>query len=127
MRTAALFLVLAVPLAASAEIVEIKWVDGTFSHKASIAPQKFLEVCGKQKMGDSVSWQFKGSAATDFNIHYHVGKAVSYPENRKGVASAEGLLVAPLDQDYCWMWSNRSMQPIDVELNLKQAPANAAK
>lgn len=125
MRTAALLFVLAVPLAASAEIVEIKWVDGTFSHKASIAPKKFLEVCGKQKMGESVAWQFKGSAATDFNIHYHVGEDVSYPENRKGVASAEGSLAAPLDQDYCWMWSNRSMQPIEVELNLKQARAGS--
>ena len=121
MRTAALLLVLAVPLAASADIVEIKWVDGTFSHKASVAPKKFLEVCGKQKMGESVAWQFKGSAATDFNIHYHVGKDVNYPENRKGVASAEGLLVASLDQDYCWMWSNRSMQPIDIGVDLKQA------
>ena len=123
MRTAALLLVLAVPLAASAEIVEIKWVDGTFTHKAGIAPKKFIEVCGKQKMGDSVAWQFKGSTETDFNIHYHVGKDVSYPENRKGVASAEGSLLAPLDQDYCWMWTNRSAQLLEMEVSLKQVKA----
>ena len=123
MRAASLLLTLLLPVAASAEIVDIKWSDGTFSHKASIAPKKFLEVCGKQKMGDSVAWQFKGSTETDFNIHYHVGKDVSYPENRKGVASAEGLLVASLDQDYCWMWTNRTAQLLEMEVSLKQVKA----
>ena len=121
MRIAALLLTLAIPVVAHADIVDIKWNDAAFSHKASIAPKKFLEVCGKQKMGDNIAWQFKGSAATDFNIHYHVGKDVSYPENRKSVASADGTLVASIDQDYCWMWSNRSGQPVDIEVNLKQA------
>ena len=121
MRIAALLLTLAIPVVAHADIVDIKWNDAAFSHKASIAPKKFLEVCGKQKMGENIAWQFKGSAATDFNIHYHVGKDVSYPENRKSVASADGTLVASIDQDYCWMWSNRSGQPVDIEVNLKQA------
>ena len=121
MRTATLLLTLAFPLAAAAEIVDIKWDAGAFAHKAGIAPKKFLEICGKAKMGDAVAWQFKGSAPTDFNIHYHVGKDVSYPENRKEVASADGTLSAPLDQDYCWMWSNRSAQAIDIEVTLKQA------
>ncbi len=120
MRIAALLVALAIPVLAHADIVDIKWNDGTFSHKASIAPKKFLEVCGKQKMGDNVAWKFNGSAPADFNIHYHVGKDVSYPEKRKDVASADGTLTAPLDQDYCWMWSNQLAQPVDVEISLKQ-------
>ena len=123
MRAVSLLLTVLIPVAASAEIVEIKWADGVFTHKASIAPKKFLEVCGKQKKGETVNWTFNGTAPTDFNIHYHVGKDVSYPENRKGVASAEGSLVAPLDQDFCWMWTNRAAQPLDLELKLKQANA----
>ncbi len=120
MRAVSLFAALMLPVAASAEIVDLKWNGDAFAHKASIAPKKFLEVCGKLKKGDGVSWQFKGSAPTDFNIHYHVGKDVSYPENRKQIASAEGVLSAPLDQDFCWMWSNRASEAIDVEVNLKQ-------
>lgn len=123
MKAVLLLLTVLMPIAASAEIVEIKWADGVFTHKASIAPKKFLEVCGKQKKGEAVNWTFNGTAPTDFNIHYHVGKDVSYPENRKGVASAEGSLVAPLDQDFCWMWTNRAAQPLDLELKLKQANA----
>lgn len=123
MRAVSLLLTVLMPVAASAEIAEIKWADGVFTHKASIAPKKFLEVCGKQKKGETVNWTFNGTAPTDFNIHYHVGKDVSYPENRKGVASAEGSLVAPLDQDFCWMWTNRAAQPLDLELKLKQANA----
>ena len=123
MKAVLLLLTVLMPIAASAEIVEIKWADGVFTHKASIAPKKFLELCGKQKKGEAVNWTFNGTAPTDFNIHYHVGKDVSYPENRKGVASAEGSLVAPLDQDFCWMWTNRAAQPLDLELKLKQANA----
>ena len=123
MRAVSLLLTVLMPVAASAEIAEIKWADGVYTHKASIAPKKFLEVCGKQKKGETVNWTFNGTAPTDFNIHYHVGKDVSYSENRKGVASAEGSLVAPLDQDFCWMWTNRAAQPLDLELKLKQANA----
>ncbi len=120
MRATALLLTLVMPMAASAEIVDLKWTGDSFAHKASIAPKKFLEVCGKLKKGDGVAWQFKGTAPTDFNIHYHVGKDVSYPENRKDIASADGTLAVALDQDYCWMWSNRSAQPVALEVGLKQ-------
>ena len=121
MRTAALLQVPAFPVATFAQMVDIKWAHRTFSHETSIRLKKFLEVYGKQKMGDSAARQFKGSAATDFNIHHHVGKEVSYPENHKDTASAEGTLSVALDQDYCWMWSNRSLQPIDIEVDLKRA------
>ena len=120
MRRAALLLTLALPIAANADIVDIEWADGTFTHKASIVPKKFLEVCGKQKKGDVVAWKFKGGAPTDFNIHYHLGKEVRYPENRKEVASAEGTLAVALDQDYCWMWSNRTGQVVDLDVSLAQ-------
>ena len=119
MRTTVLLLALILPVAAFADIVDIKWTGGTFSHKASIAPKKFLEVCGTLKMTETVAWQFKGSAATDFNIHYHVGKDVTYPEKRKDVASADGSFAVPQDQDYCWMWSNQTSQAIDIEVSLK--------
>lgn len=120
MRATLLLLALAFPIAANADIVDIKWTSGEFAHKAAIAPKKFLEVCGKLNRGDTVAWKFSGSAPTDFNIHYHVGKEVSYPESRKDVASAEGTLPVPLDQDYCWMWSNRTAQAVDVGLTLKR-------
>ncbi len=123
MRMILLLLSLALPLAANAELVEIQWSGGAFSHKGNIAPKKFLEVCGKFKMGDTVSWQFKGSASSDFNIHYHAGNEAIYPENRKALAAAEGRLAAPLDQHYCWMWSNRSSEAIEIDLTLNQVSA----
>ena len=106
--------------ASQAAIVDLDWVDRSFSKEASVAPQKFLEVCGALKKGEAVSWQFKGSAATDFNIHYHVGKKVSYPQKRNGVASASGKLVVPIDQDYCWMWTNKGSSPVNMSVTLKK-------
>ena len=60
-----------------AEIIHVDWTERGFSHTSSIAPTKILEVCDRSKQGEAITWQFKGSAATDFNIHYHVGKQVS--------------------------------------------------
>ena len=82
---------------AGATLVDLKWNDGSFTHKSSVAPGKFLEVCGKLKKDQKIAWRFTGSAATDFNIHYHVGKDVVYPEQRKAVGSADATLVVPLD------------------------------
>ncbi|MBL8523453.1 MAG: hypothetical protein JNN20_07185 [Betaproteobacteria bacterium] len=121
MKIAALILALTVPSIAMADMVDLKWTDGAFSHKATLAPKKFLEVCGKLKKDQGVAWRFSGSGATDFNIHYHVGKDVVYPENRKAVAKADGTLVPALDQDFCWMWSNRSDAAVEVDVQLRQA------
>lgn len=105
---------------ASAEMVDLKWKEGAFSHKSSIAPKKFLEVCGRLSKGENIGWRFNGSAPADFNIHYHVGNDVVYPEQRKGIASAESTLAVPLDQDFCWMWSNRGATPVEIELSLNR-------
>ncbi len=108
--------------AARAEIVDLKWSEGTFAHKGSIAPKKFLEVCGKLGKGENVGWRFSGNAPTDFNIHYHVGKDVVYPEQRKEIAKADGTLAVPLDQDFCWMWTNRGTAALEIEVQLSKAP-----
>ena len=112
---------LSVVNAAQAEIVDLKWNNGGFAHKGSIAPKKFLEVCGKLGKGENVGWRFSGNAPTDFNIHYHVGKDVVYPEQRKEIATAEGTLAVPLDQDFCWMWTNRGTAAMEIEVQLSKA------
>jgi len=100
---------LALPIAAHAELVEIKWTGDAFAHKASIAPKQFLEVCGKLKSGDRTTWQFKGSGPSDFNIHYHLGKDVTYPSSARmsagarrhaGRAARSGLLL-DVEQPVC--------------------------
>ena len=109
--------------AVHAELIELKWRSGTFMHKASVAPKKFLEVCGKLKKGESINWHYTADMPADFNIHYHVGKDVVYPEKRLASAIAEGTLVAPLEQDFCWMWVNKNEQAIELDVQMKQAAA----
>jgi hypothetical protein len=120
MTSTGVLLILAIPAGANAEIVDLKWTGGAFAHKSSVAPRKFLEVCGKLKAGESVAWQFTASVPVDFNIHYHVGNAVTYPAKRTDIAADAGKLAPETDQDYCWMWSNRAAQPIDIDLSLRQ-------
>ncbi len=102
-----------------AEIVDISWSgDGRFERRLAVAPGKFAEVCGKLAKAQSVAWRFDASGPLNFNIHYHEGKEVRYPQRRDALASASGHLRVALDQDYCWMWTNKSAQPVDLQLLL---------
>ena len=115
-----LFLVVA-GTAAQAELVDIAWNgEGRFERRMTVAPGKFAEVCGKLSRADSVAWRFDASGPLNFNVHYHEGKAVRCPERRDALASASGQLQVTLDQDYCWMWANKSGQSVELRLALSR-------
>ena len=115
----ALSLAILCSTAARADIIDIAWNEqGRFERRVSVAPGKFAEVCGKLARADSVAWRFEASGPLNFNIHYHEGKDVRYPERRDALAGASGRLQVALDQDYCWMWTNKSGQAVDLNLLL---------
>lgn len=115
----ALSLAILCSTAARADIIDIAWNEqGRFERRVSVAPGKFAEVCGKLSRADSVAWRFEASGPLNFNIHYHEGKDVRYPERRDALAGASGRLQVALDQDYCWMWTNKSGQAVDLNLLL---------
>lgn len=115
----ALILAVLCSTAARADIIDIAWNEqGRFERRVSVAPGKFAEVCGKLARADSVAWRFDASGPLNFNIHYHEGKDVRYPERRDALAGASGRLQVVLDQDYCWMWTNKSGQAVDLNVLL---------
>jgi hypothetical protein len=104
---------------ARAEVIDIEWSPAQrFERRLSVAPGGFAEVCGTLAKGSSVSWRFDAGERLDFNVHYHEGKAVHYPVKRAGVARAEGRLRPKIEQDYCWMWSNKSSRPAALKVQL---------
>lgn len=106
-------------LGAAANIVDIAWtVDGRFTHKTQIAAGKFVEICGKVSAGEAVRWSFNADAPLDFNIHYHVGKDVIFPAKRAQVSGGQDVLTAPVAQDYCWMWTNKTALPAGLAVEL---------
>ncbi len=109
------------PAQADDHLVEIQWrADGGFEYSGTIQPGKFVEVCGKLSKGTAVKWQFETSAATDFNLHYHQGKEVIFPAKVNGAEQGVATLEVMLDQDYCWMWKNKTSQPVTLKLSLKR-------
>jgi hypothetical protein len=104
-----------------AEIVDIRWdTSGRFERSLGVAPGKFAEVCGTLPAGLKVGWAFEASAPLDFNLHYHVGKQVVYPAKLGAVATAKDSLSTKIDQDYCWMWSNKSSAPATLRVTLQR-------
>lgn len=107
--------------AARAELADIAWsADQRFERSFSVAPGKFAEACGKLAKGDSIAWRFEADQPLNFNIHYHVGKSVEYPAKQEGAKGANGTLAVALDQDYCWMWTNKSGAPATLKLTLSK-------
>lgn len=102
-----------------ASVVEIAWdPEGAFEHRAELEAGGFAEVCGALSRGERVEWAFDASTALDFNIHYHEGAEVVYPVKLPGAVEQADVLVAPIDQTYCWMWTNRPDSPATVTLHL---------
>lgn len=104
---------------ARADVVDIAWsAEGRFEHRAEVAPGGFAEVCGKLARGAAVRWAFEAAGPLDFNIHYHQGEKVVFPVQRAGAAKGAATLKVKLDQDYCWMWTNKGSQPLVLRLTL---------
>lgn len=115
---AAIFLAMTA-LPTRAEIVAIAFGDDQrFSHRFEVAPGKFAEACGPLLREAAVQWRFSASRPLDFNIHYHEGKAVTYPVKRAASAGASGTLRVAVDKPYCWMWKNTTTQPASVTVEL---------
>jgi hypothetical protein len=104
---------------ASTHIVDIAWAPGgRFAHQAQIAAGKFVEVCGKLAVTDSVRWSFTAAAPVDFNIHYHVGKEAIFPVKKAQIAAGRDTLNVTVAQDYCWMWTNKGSALVDLKVEL---------
>ncbi len=113
-------LLMAVP-DAHAELVVIRWSgEARFLHESTVAPGKFVELCDKLPAGLQVAWRFEASSALDFNVHYHLGKEVVFPFKLSAVASGKDTLHTQIEQDYCWMWSNKSPTPATLSVTLRR-------
>lgn len=104
---------------ARADVIDIAWsAEGRFEHRAELAPGGFAEVCGRLDKGNAVRWNFDAGGPLDFNIHYHQGKQVVFPVKRAGAAKGAATLKVKVEQDYCWMWTNKTAQPLALRLSL---------
>lgn len=106
---------------ARAEITRLVWSDaGVFEVSLPVAAGKFAEVCGPVAQGQRIAWQFESDQSLDFNIHFHLGKQVSYPARQQQVQQAQGELTISSPQDHCWMWSNKGASAGSLTLRLKR-------
>lgn len=107
--------------ASAADVVPLAWTaEGRFERDMTVPASKFVEVCGKLAARDQVRWQFEASAPMNFNIHFHEGKKVLYPAKRDQVDKASDVLDVKLDQDYCWMWTNKTTAAASLKLLLQK-------
>lgn len=105
----------------AADLVPLKWdADGRFAKELTVPAGAFVEVCGKLAVNTQVNWQFDATAPLNFNVHYHEGKKVHFPAKRDQVKKAADVLLVNLDQDYCWMWTNKTQGAATLKLGLRK-------
>jgi hypothetical protein len=81
----------------------------------TIAAGKAGEVCMPLVAGDTLAWRFKSSAATDFNLHHHVGSEVLMPVQRTQLREDQGEFAIDRDNDWCLMWTAAPGRRLTVE------------
>ncbi|MBC7954931.1 MAG: hypothetical protein H7Y33_03545 [Cytophagales bacterium] len=106
---------------AHAQVIELEWdAQQQFIRSLDVAPGKFVEVCGKLTPPAKVEWQFEAGTPLNFNVHYHEGKEVRFSANKDAQVKLEGELQVKTEQDYCWMWSNKSPAASPLTLRLRR-------
>lgn len=122
-RTVAAVLLFLLAGSARASLVVIAWDEESgFRHSVELEAGGFAELCGELAADDRVSWAFEAGAELDFNIHYHEGDDVTYPVKSPAVRSLADALTAPVEQTYCWMWTNRLDGPVTLKVGLSREP-----
>ena len=81
----------------------------------TVAPGTVGEVCMALEAGDTLVWQFKASAAAEFNLHHHVGDQVLMPVKRKGATLDSGEHAIDRRNDWCLMWTAPAGQRLTVK------------
>ena len=108
-------------LPARADLGPIKWdAGGRYEADLRLPGGKFVELCEKLPAGAEVLWAFESAGPTNFNVHYHEGKEVRFPAKQDQVMKADGVLKAAMEQDYCWMWTNKAAAEVGLKVQLKR-------
>ena len=106
---------------AQASLTEIQWdASGRSTHTLAVPAGKVAELCGALTLGQSISWSYRVDRTARFNIHFHQGEQVVYVAQQEGPGEGKGSFVVALKQDYCWMWTNPSSQPLQVQVTLQR-------
>lgn len=65
---------------------------------------QIAEICPEMKAGQVIAFELTASLPILFNLHFHQGKAISYPIPKKNLTEIKDQFTAPDSNTYCLMW-----------------------
>ncbi len=106
---------------AQAQSMDIKWrADGRYSNSVKVAAGSTFEFCGDLKSSQKLVWTFESSQPLDYSVHRADGS------NKRPVDSTmrdwryKGTHDAPNPGRYCWAWSNKGGQTVELAFDVQQ-------
>lgn len=101
------FLVLLLPFICQAQANE-KSIEVVLPEK------KVHEECMPLSAGQTLTFNYEANAELEFNLHFHHGKAVTYPLKGK-YSNYSNIYVATQKNDFCLMWQNKTGEPVKLQ------------
>jgi hypothetical protein len=112
------FAITVVAMLTAATGADAQTATAPFTH--TILPGKIAEECFKLPAGQTIGYAFEAAEPVDFNIHFHRGSAVEYPVQSDQVRQADDRFTAPSTEEFCLMWTNRTLQMVTVKGDLRR-------
>jgi hypothetical protein len=104
---------------AHAQVIAVQWdAGGRFEQQVPVPVGKFVELCERLGPGTRVQWRFDAPSPLNFNIHYHEGNELRFPAREDHGLASKGTLDVASEQDYCWMWTNKTSVPVSVSVKM---------
>lgn len=115
-------------MAAQASTTLLRIETSPLKKSQQIASKQHLEACAPSGSGKSYRWRFTADRTLDFNLHFHATvvspagtrkEVVEYPVKLDAVRRHEGSFTTQNTHVHCWMWSNRTGQPIELTFTIE--------
>lgn len=83
-----------------------------------LAKHAFSERCINIDAQQKVQYRFQSPHSVDFNIHYHTEAETAFKRKEKQVAVLEGAFESEAQQEFCFMWANKTRRNEDWSFTL---------
>ena len=81
-----------------------------------VLPNNAYETCFQLMAKETFRYTFSSSSALDFNLHYHLGEHVAYPQEQLGIKQYGSTYTAKITHDYCMMWTNTGDKLVQLKV-----------
>ena len=87
------------------------------SEELVLSPGRVHEICLQLTPANEWRYTFTATGKLNFNLHYHEDGVTLFPFADQPLASVESSYQPPVPQTYCLMWTNKTLEDVDLKIS----------